>query len=82
MPTEDDMQKANDMLQLVRNQCTGAQNEVVQVGAELLAERRKVAALEAEIAELKNDQGGKPEPDVIDHVPVIPNGHAPEARAN
>lgn len=51
-----EIQKANDMIGLLSTQRTSAQNELVNVGAQFIAEQRKAAkvpALEAKIAELE-----------------------------
>jgi predicted nucleic acid-binding Zn-ribbon protein len=53
---EQQIQSLNDMLQVATNQRNGAQNEAIQLGAEIIALRRKVAELEkpAEAAPLAN----------------------------
>lgn len=47
------MQEANDKLQLLRDQCTTAQNQLVNMGAQYLAEQRKAEALTKRVAELE-----------------------------
>jgi peptidoglycan hydrolase CwlO-like protein len=75
MTTEDpkaQIQKLNDMLQMLSNQRNSAQNECVQLGAEIIS-------LQREIAELKKAK------EEAEAVPAIAsNGHAhphDEARA-
>jgi peptidoglycan hydrolase CwlO-like protein len=76
MTTEDpkaQIQKLNDMLQMLSNQRNSAQNECVQLGAEIIS-------LQREIAELK--KAAKEETAAIPA--SAPNGHAhphDEARA-
>jgi len=43
---EQQIQSLNDMLQVATNQRNSAQNEAVQLGAEVIALRRKIAELE------------------------------------
>jgi peptidoglycan hydrolase CwlO-like protein len=57
MSTEDpkaQIQKLNDMLQMLSNQRNAAQNECVQLGAEIIS-------LQREIAELKKQAADTPE---------------------
>lgn len=85
-----EMQKANDMLALLRNQCTSAQNELVNVGASLIAEQRKTAKvpeLEKKVAELEAKLAELTPKDVeakvheVAHIPSKPNGKHATARA-
>ncbi len=69
---QDDKQVAQDMLRALENQRNAAQNECVQLAAQLVAAQRKVAELEAKLKTADE--------------PSLPlgngaNGHDAEARA-
>jgi len=64
------LRRATDMLQLMSNQRAAAQNETLQVGAELLAAKR-------EIEELKKKLADRDAPEL-----PMQNGHAAEVEAH
>lgn len=86
-----EMQKANDMINLLSNQRTSAQNELVNVGAQYIAEQRKaakvpaleekIAELEAKVAELTQKDDPEAKVPGVSNLPSKPNGKHAAARA-
>jgi vacuolar-type H+-ATPase subunit D/Vma8 len=67
------IQKLNDMLQMLSNQRNAAQNECVQLGAEIISLQRRLAGMEKDATESL---------DVAKvALAVAKNGHDAEARA-
>jgi len=70
---KEQLQAAQDMLETVAQQRDGANNQVVQLAAQLKAAQRKIAELEASAAK---DADAAPE---LDLTPPKTNGHQPAA---
>jgi phage shock protein A len=59
-----EMQAAQDLLTALTNQRNNAQNECVQLAANLAAAHRRIAELEAKLGEDKPKKNGRAEPEL------------------
>ena len=75
------IQAANDMLEIIQEQRNANANQVVQLGGQLKSAQRRLAEMEAKIADLENKIGESKEPQLPLSNMQEANGHDTSALA-